>query len=193
MRSSAPALLPIFRSDVQGRLLAVLSAHPEAEWSLSVLARRLGAHVATIQRETARLEDAGMVRSRRDGRNRLVHWNPDNPYSEEVGALVLKVFGPVGLLSRALSGIKGVDEAYVFGSWAERFDGVRGPAPGDIDVLVVGRPDPDRIDVAMQRVEKETGFEVNAVIRSTAAWAQGKDGFLRTVRRGALVPVDLRR
>jgi hypothetical protein len=41
MRTSAPAILPLFRSEMQMRLLALLLLQPEREWTLQGLAGAL--------------------------------------------------------------------------------------------------------------------------------------------------------
>ena len=146
MRTSAPPLLPIFRSELQGRLLALLYADPDRGHTISELANALSAHVATVQREVARLEEAGILESARVGKSRVVRPNLRSPYAEDLGSLVIKAFGPARVLGSALSKIPGVEEAFVFGSWADRHAGVRGPAPADVDVLVIGRPDAEALD-----------------------------------------------
>ncbi len=191
MRTPAPPLLPIFRSELQGRLLAFLYSNPDRGQSITALARRSASHIATVQREVERLEEAGILVSERVGRTRLVRPNLLSPYTDDLGSLVLKAFGPVRVLGDLLSAIPGVGRAYVFGSWADRYRGVRGPASADIDVLVIGRPDRDAIDQAALDARERMGREVNITIRSRKAWERGDDGFLQGVRAGNLVPIEL--
>jgi len=56
----------------QGDLLAVLLVVPGTELTLTALATRTGGSLAAVQREATRLEDAGILRSRRIGNARLV-------------------------------------------------------------------------------------------------------------------------
>lgn len=191
MRTSAPPLLPIFRSELQGRLLALLYARPSQEHSVSELARRLGSHVSTVQREVVRLEEAGILVSHRVGNTRLIRPNEDSSYTDDLGGLVLKAFGPVHVLARALRDVPGVEEAYVFGSWAERYSGIRGPAAGDVDVLVLGKPDRDAIYAAALEAQEQIGLEINITTRSKEAWEADQGGFARSVRSGPLVPIQL--
>lgn len=94
MHTPAPPLLPLFRSAHQGQLLALVLMNQDVEHSLSDLARRLGVHHATVNREVDRLESASLLRSRRVGNLRLVQANPESPILPEVRALVLKAVGP---------------------------------------------------------------------------------------------------
>lgn len=72
MRTSAPALLPIFRSQRQDALLTWLYLRPDIEVTLSDLARRLDTSPGALHAEVERLVSAGLVRDRFEGRNRLL-------------------------------------------------------------------------------------------------------------------------
>lgn len=189
MRTKHPPLLPIFRSRLQGELLAcVLLTHGD-DSSISELSRRIGADPATVQREADRLERAGIFSSRRVGRARLVSANRDSPLHRSLLELVLLTFGPTYVLRIELTKVSGVEEAYIFGSWAERYRGVEGLPPGDIDVLIVGNPDRDELHDATLRAEERLRREVSVAVRSPKAWANGNDSFTRQLRKSALVPV----
>jgi len=190
MRTKAPPLLPLFRSESQARLLTELYLHAPAEGlGLSELAARAGVSVGTAHRELNRLEEAGLVHSVRLRRERLFRANEDSPYHSDLRALLLKAFGPVSVLRPILSGIEGVRFAYVFGSWARRYSGEPGRAPFDLDVLVIGDPRPDEVYSACRRAETELGVEVNPTILSEAEWREKESGFLRHLHRGPLVPI----
>jgi DNA-binding transcriptional regulator YhcF (GntR family) len=189
MRTAAPPLLPIFRSRLQGQVLASTLLHPERSQSLTELARALGADLATVQREVSRLERAGIVRTNRVGNTRLVSADTASPVHRPLAELVLQAFGPVEVVAEVFAELQDVDEIYIFGSWAARYRGIEGPAPGDIDVLVVGSPDRDQVYEAALRAERRLGREVNATIRTRRAWEAAQDGFIREVRSAPLVRV----
>lgn len=190
MRTSAPPLLPIFRSRLQGELLAATLLTPEREESLTGLAHRLGADVGTVQREVSRLERAGILRTRRVGQTRLAAANTDSPVYAPLAELVLRAFGPRQVVAEEFVGIERVDEIFLFGSWAARYLGQEGPAPGDLDVLVIGRPSRDALYEAALRAERRLGRQVNVTVRSRAAWQSAEDGFVKQVRRSPLVSVS---
>jgi DNA-binding transcriptional ArsR family regulator len=191
MRTSAPTLLPLFRSQLQGRLLAILHAEPDREHAISELVDRLDAHVATVHREVDRLERAGILTSRHVGRTKVVRANLDSPFEPELSSLVLKAFGPVPIISGLLARVPGIEEAHVYGSWAERHQGIPGAPPRDVDVLVVGRPDLDEVYSAAATAERLTGIPVDVVIRSAEAWKRQDDGLARSIRSGPRVRLDL--
>jgi DNA-binding Lrp family transcriptional regulator len=189
VRTAAPPLLPIFRSQLQGELLAAALLSPDAEQSLTDLAERLGASLATVQREVHRLEEAGILRSRRVGNTRLVSAETTSPVFSPLAELVLRSFGPAEVVRAEFDNIPGIDELYLFGSWAARYEGEAGRAPADIDVLVIGRPNRDEVYEAALRAEQRLHRPVNTTIRSRAAWSKSDDGFLSQVRSSPLVAI----
>lgn len=191
MRTSASPLLPVFRSRLQGDLLARVLPDPDAEHSLTELAERIGASVATVQREVARLEQAGIVVSRRVGRTRLVSANPRSPVYEPLTRLVVVSFGPALVIAEELADLSGIEQAYLFGSWAARYDGQPGPAPADVDLLIIGSPERDAVHDAALRAEERLGIPVNATMRSSQAWHAAEEGFIRTVQGGPVVPLPV--
>src|SRR5712691_2400592 len=183
-------LMPFFRSDGQARLLAVLLLRPEGEpLHVSELARRADVPYATAHREIELLERGGVVTTDRVGRSRVVKANPASPYLDDIRSLVLKGFGPVVVLEPLLANVSGIEEAYVFGSWAARYAGQPGPDPGDVDVLVVGRPKAQAVDEAAEEAERLLGREVQTTIVSENRWRRSDSGFLRTVKSRPLVQV----
>ena len=184
-------LLPIFRSDGQARILGEIYLHPERETSMSDLARRSGLHPASVQREVSRLEDAGILRTSRVGTARMVRADPDSPIHAELSLLVLKTLGPPVVISRALAGIAGIQEAVIFGSWAQRMLGQPGASPADIDLLVVGEPDRSELSAACREAAAALGREVQPIVVPPGDWDPPKTGFLRSVREQGVVPVPL--
>lgn len=104
--------------------------------------------------------------------------------------MLLKTVGPAAALREALAKVDGVDDAFIFGSWAARYEGATGPPPNDIDLLVVGNPDLDKLYAALRAVERDLRLDVNPVVRSPDEWRAGDAGFLDQVRRGPLVRVS---
>ncbi len=189
MRTAAPPLLPLLRSQAQEELLALLYLNPDREFSLTEAARRCRTSVKTIHHEANRLVEAGFVAERRLGNVRLLRAGDPGPAGRPLAELLATTYGPLPVLERELSGVPGVREAYLFGSWAARHEGAPGPVPHDVDVLVVGTADADDLDQAAQRAEAVLLREVNVVRIRPAVWDDPSptDPFVVTVRSGPLV------
>ncbi len=182
MKTPVPALMPIFRSDAQGRLLALLLDDATREWSQTELARRATVTQPTASRELARLVTAGLLSERRQGNMLLYRANVGHPFHGELTRILSATFGVPAILTRAFDAIANVDALIVFGSWAARHAGVEGPPPHDIDVLVIGSPDRDTVYAAAAAAEERIGRPVQTTIRRLAAWQSSDDAFLNTLR-----------
>lgn len=185
-------LLPVLRSPLVGDLLAWLYLHPEEASSATDLARRLGASQSTISREADRLVSAGLLSEQRRGNLRLLQANLDSPLARPLTELLTLTYGPTAVLGDVLAAIDGIDEAYIYGSWAARYRGEPGPPPQDVDVLVIGDADEDEVFDAARTAERRLGREVNVHRVTAKAWRTPRqDPFLATVRSRPLVPIDL--
>jgi predicted nucleotidyltransferase len=175
--------LPIFRSPEQERLLAVLFVYADEPVKLSELAERARTSLGGTHKEVERLEAAGLVRSTAVGRTRLVEPNQSSPVYNDMRGLLVKVFRPASLLSKALSDIDGINTAFIYGSWADPSQ----TNPADIDVLVIGNPELASVYDAVSMVEAEVGRPVNVTVRSPNEWENADGAFERAVRSGPKV------
>lgn len=181
-RGSAPSLLPILRSQQQGEILALLLGDPELELSLTELANRTSTPHASVHREIQRAEAAGLVTSRKVGNTRLVRANTKSPFYPGLAEVLTRSFGVPAVIARALSGVTGVHEAVVYGSWASRHAGERGNRPiGDIDLLVLGHPDRDALYAALRPAEERLGRPIQVTIREPGWLESGTGSFHDTV------------
>jgi DNA-binding Lrp family transcriptional regulator len=187
MRTEPPLVAPIFRSDGQARLLAALLLEP-AELSITDLGDRASLAYPTVHREVERLINAGILRDRTAGRTRLVSANPDSPLTSPLREILTVSAGPAPLFARELAAIDGVEAAFLYGSFAARARGVNGPAPADIDLMVVGTPDPEAVYAAAERVENAVRRPVNPTI-VTMSQLTSPSAFLQHVRENPIVPV----
>jgi DNA-binding transcriptional ArsR family regulator len=185
-------LLPLLRSELQGQLLSWLFLHPEAEFSLVELASRYGVSPSTITREGDRFVDAGLLAERRQGNLRLLRARMDTVVAGPLAELLAVTFGPTAVLGELLAVVPGVEEAYIYGSWAARYRGQPGDVPRDVDVLVIGDADEDDLYEVSRNAERTIGREVNIRRVSQQLWqASHDDPFLTAVRSRPLVPLDL--
>lgn len=187
MRTEAPLIAPIFRSDGQARLLSAVLLTGD-ELSLTDLAMRADLAYPTAHREVARLLDAGILAERRVGRTRLIRANAQSPLVDPLREILTIVTGPVVLLEEELAHIDGVETAFLYGSFAARLLGAPGPDPHDIDLMVLGEPDVDAVYEACTRVESAVHRPVNPTILTPEEFATAS-GFSDSVRSGSAVAV----
>lgn len=193
-RQPAPSLLPILRSQQQGQILALLLGDPDLELSLTEIAQRTGAPHPSVHREIERAEEAGLVTTRKVGNVRLVRANTASPYYGGLAEVLTRAFGVPAVLAEDLADVKGIVAAYIYGSWAARYEGHGGPRPvGDIDVLILGDPDRDQLYEALSTAERRLGRSVEATIRAADWLESGSGAFHDTLASRPLIRVDLLR
>src|SRR5438105_4457555 len=141
------------RSDLRRRILERFFLDTEKEDHVRGLARELGTVASAVGRELDLLERAGVLRSRKLGSARVYEFAAGNRVAEAAKELFEATAGLDRILQEALGKVAGVDEAFIFGSFAE---GGAGPS-SDIDVLVVGRPRAMDLAEALAPVEERLG------------------------------------
>ena len=191
-KSATPKLLPLLRSRQQGEILARLLGDPELEASVTDIAAMLGLPISSVHREIERAQAAGIVTSRKIGNVRLVRANTDSPYYRGLADVLVRAFGPPHVLAEVLAGVDGIDAAYVYGSWAARWSEDGGTRPvADIDVLVLGSPDRDRLYAVLSAAEERLGRPVQDAVRPAGWIDDGTGSFHATVVSRPLVQIDL--
>ena len=179
------------RSKARQRLLVYYFTNPKARHHLRDLAERLGIDPSNLSKELARLEREGLFRSEVSGRQKYFQLNREYSLFDEVRRIVAKTIGAGPLLAQSLKKIEGIEEAYLYGSFARN----QQDAGSDIDVLVIGRPKGNVLAEAMQRLERQLGREINYTVLSRKeleARRVRKDAFLENVwqnKRVSLVGV----
>jgi DNA-binding transcriptional ArsR family regulator len=186
MRSNAPALLPILRSQHLAEMLALLLLHPDVEYSLTEIASKLDLPLTTVQREITRLSRANLIRERRVGRSRLVSADPASRYARPLAELIILAFGPQQVVGEEFRSLDAIAVA-IYGSWAARYEGVAGRAPHDIDVLVIGEVPRQDLYEAAERAEQRLELPVNPVLCSLARWLAASDPLIQQIRSVPLV------
>ena len=188
-------LLPFLRSQTQGDLLALLFLNPEREFTIAEVARQIGVSAPGVHHEVTRLYEAGLIADRRDGQSRKIRALQTSVVAKPLFDLLAVTYGPLPVLTKELAHIKGMDRAYIYGSWAARYSGRTGKVPNDIDVLIVGSADLDELDAAALRARSVLLREVDIQRVSTSDWqkavSKSKDAspFLVTLLANPLIEI----
>jgi predicted nucleotidyltransferase len=186
--------MPLFRSEIQLGLLTELFCGVGGELMISELADRLAQPLSSVAREVHRLEAADIVRVARRGRTQFVSPNRDLPWAGPLTELLDRTTGPAAAVTEAFAPLKHVSSVWIYGSWAARARGEQGPAPHDIDVLVVGTPSALAVSRAAQAAERRTHVPVNATAVASEDWERPERGsFLASIKNGPLVEVIARK
>ena len=188
-KSNTLDVLPIFRTEIQARLLALLLLQPERRFKGVELAGLTNRIPQTVSKELRRLERAGVVEVEEMGTAKLYRAAADSPFYEHLRGLVELALGPEIELRRQLEQISGVEVAVIFGSWAS---GTRLRPTSDVDLLVVGTPNFDELVAAAAEVERLAAREIHII---PYTWQELDDriardsGFVKNMLAGPLTPL----
>jgi uncharacterized protein len=179
MRKTSPldALFPKTRQAV----LATIYRDSTREWYLSDLARKIGVTPSSLQREVARLSQAGILRRRDDGNRTYYSAETESPLFADLHGLILKTAGLRDILTESLEPFRDrIKVAFIHGSFAREEE-----RPGsDIDLMVIGRVGLAELAPALKKAEAVLLRPVNPSIytpREIAAKLAGGHHFLETV------------
>lgn len=187
MRTSAPAILPLFRSEMQLRLLALLLLQPERSWTLQELAQALDAPASSVHRELGRAQRAGIIRRSAVARPHRFQAATEDPLYEPVAELLRRSVGVEQQLRAALQR-PDVPAAVIYGSWA---GGTRRP-DSDIDVLVIGDADLRELRRCVRPIGKAAGRTIDLTLLSVDEFQRllaEESSFARSVLQAPTTPL----
>jgi predicted nucleotidyltransferase len=116
-------------------ILESLFAHSGQELYVNQLIRLAGGGSAHVQRELRLFTEEGLLLRRQIGNQVHYRANPKHPLYSDLRSIVLKTVGLVDVLREALSGLAGIELAFVYGSFAK--GEIR--ADSDVDLMVLGK------------------------------------------------------
>nr|WP_314899158.1 nucleotidyltransferase domain-containing protein [uncultured Deefgea sp.] len=150
------------------RVLALLLLHPDNAWHVREIARLTQTQAGTLNRELAKLADAGVLLVSKVGNQKHYRANTDCPVFSELAGLLRKTAGVADVLTAALAELaERIDVALVFGSVARGEE----RAGSDIDVLVLGEVNFAEVVAALYPLQEQLGREINPAVYSVAEFA----------------------
>jgi predicted nucleotidyltransferase len=182
--SLADALL----TKTQQRILGALFGQPERSFYASELIRDARTGSGAAQRELAKLEDSGLLVTRRIGNQKHYQANAASPLFLDLRNIVMKTVGLVEPLRQALKPIESeISKAFVYGSVAKGLD----QATSDIDLMVVSDTlSYGEVFGALDKVSRMLGRTVNPTVYTEAEFSRrssGDSAFVTRVIQGPKV------
>lgn len=172
----------------QQRILGALFGEPERSFYASELIRDARTGSGAAQRELAKLQESGLLVTRRIGNQKHYQANAASPLFSELRNIVLKTVGLAEPLRRALKPIESkIRKAFVYGSVARGSD----RAASDVDLMIVSDTlSYGEVFSALDQVSKVLGRTVNPTVYTEAEFskrANGDSAFVTRVLQGPKV------
>lgn len=153
----------------QTLILELFFNHPEKSYYFRQLAKLIGKQPGVFQKDINKLVEKGILLSEYQANSRFFKLNQGHHLFNEFKSIFLKTVGAIGKLKEPLAGIKNIDLAFVFGSFARNGE----DQFSDVDLMIIGNPDEDKLVMAISKIESELNREINYNIFSIADFKKG--------------------
>jgi predicted nucleotidyltransferase len=159
------------RSKVATRILDYYFLNQSARHYINELARMLELDPKNTENKLKEFEKEGLLKSEFRGKERYFFLAKGNPILRHYRQIFLKTKGIEKKLKDIISSIKGVKEAYIFGSYANNLM----DSSSDIDILVIGSHSVLELQKHIAKLQQYTGREFNVVNLGTKEFDKKKD------------------
>lgn len=168
------------RSKVAIKLLDYYFLNPDAQHYINELARILSMDPKNTETKLKEFERSGLFKSEFRGKERYFFLAKDSLLLEHYRQIFFKTYGVEKRLKDMLAGVKGIKEAYIFGSYASNsMDSL-----SDIDILAIGSHSVLELQKVIVKIQEDTGREFNVVNLSPKEYEtkkKNKDPFINSV------------
>lgn len=147
----------LFRSKIRQNILVRFFAEEGRKFYINEMARLAGTSQGTCRRELNRLVDVGLLATSRTGNLLYYELNKQAPFFNEFRTIIQKTIGIEAIIRNGLQGLKGINFAFIFGSYAKN----ELESGSDIDIAVIGSISNDRIIKVIRDAESLIGREIN--------------------------------
>ncbi|MEI8349001.1 MAG: nucleotidyltransferase domain-containing protein [Candidatus Omnitrophota bacterium] len=168
------------RSKVAIKLLDYYFLNPDTHAYINELARTLELDPKNTETKLKEFEKEGLFKSEFRGKERYFFLAKDNPVLEHYRQIFLKTYGIEKRLQDMLRGIKGLTEAYLFGSYASN----KMNSSSDIDILAIGTHSVLELQRFIAKLQKDVGREFNVTnlnLKEFEAKKKCKNPFINSV------------
>jgi predicted nucleotidyltransferase len=158
-------------------LLRLFYTNPDQAFYIQEIGRILNKKPGVFQRALYGMEKEGVLRSEYKANARYFRANEDYPLYQEYKSIVFKTIGVIGGLKGILENAVSIDFSFLYGSFAKGTE----TSLSDIDLIIVGSPDEDKIIRELENLEGFLKREINYKLYSSEEYVESirrKDPFL---------------
>jgi predicted nucleotidyltransferase len=150
----------LFISKVRVKILKQFLLNTGESYHIRALVRLLNEEINAVRRELKNLEAFGLLKSARQANKIVYTLNTNSPFLYELRSMILKDSEELKLMAKVLGAIKNVDFVIITQAYMEKnYDN-----ENDVDILIIGSPDINKLTKEMNGVEKELGRELRMAV-----------------------------
>jgi len=180
-----------FKSKITVKVLGYFFLNPESRRYINDLADLLAIDPGNLSRKLIELEKEGIMASDRQGNQRYYFLNKTYHLLREVKKMFDVDFGLPRIIEKNLGKLKGLNRAYIYGSWAKNAMN----RESDIDLLLVGSHSSLEAKRRLLILQKEIGREISVVDMSQKEFEQAKakgDPFIKNIFSDRIIELATR-
>ncbi len=170
-------------SSTRAELLGLFFNNPDEKYYLREIARHIGKDAAGIKRELDKLVKIGLLASEKRGVQKYYSSNRNSPVFSEMKGLIFKTTGAQGSIKAALSRLKGIQSAFLYGSYAKGAE----KEDSDINLMVIGQVNITELNDVVMSLEEKLKREIDYLVFDEQEFRkrrESKDPFIREVLKG---------
>ena len=147
----------ITKSEIRKKIILLFIYNPEKFFYINQIARLVKTSAGNVQRELKKLEESGLLLKEKKGNSVYFKINTTSALFNDFKNIVDKTIGLKNILEKTLEKAKGIDFAFLFGSYVK---GDFGP-DSDIDLYVIGDVSEKELHRLIKKAEEKIHREIN--------------------------------
>jgi predicted nucleotidyltransferase len=176
-------LLTKLFSSTRAELLSLFFNNPDSKFYLREIARHIGKDAAGIKRELDTLVKIGILGREKRGVQKFYYADKSSPIFTEMKGLIFKTTGVQGSVKAALSRLKGVRAAFIYGSYAKGAE----KEDSNINLMVIGQVNITELNDMVMVLEEKLKREIDYLVFDEQEYRKRKDAkdpYIREIVKG---------
>lgn len=154
----------LITSKTRIKILMRLFLNPERQAYLRELSDEFNASPSQVREELRQLDDAGFLKSHKNGRQILYQANQEHSLFKELQSMVQKALGMNRILDSIIQRLGNLEEAYLIDDYAE------GKDTGIIDLILVGNIDQNNLPDLVRKTESYIDRKIRTLSLNSEEW-----------------------
>ncbi len=176
-------LLTKLFSSTRAELLSLFFNNPDGRFYLREIARHISKDAAGIKRELDTLVKIGLLGIEKRGVQKYYFADKNSPVFSEMKGLIFKTTGVHGSIKATLSRLKGVQLAFIYGSYAKGAE----KEDSNINLMVIGQVNITELNDMVMALEEKLKREIDYLVFDEQEYRkrkESKDPFIREIVKG---------
>jgi len=169
----------------QNLILGTFFNDPEKEYYLSELAKKLDKKPGVFQRDINSLNEEKLLESSYNGNRRFFKLNKKHPLYKELQSIFFKTTGIEGSLRNSIKKIKGIEKAFIYGSYAQGKE----RSTSDVDLFIIGTINENNLIDSISKIEDKIGREINYTLMTKEEFKEkeNSNSFVKNVLNNKII------